>query len=164
MSGQDHTGNGPVNERIFPLPPMVAALFIAAGWLLNHFVPMVDRAGPAPNESRLVGGLIILCAFVIGGLALLDMRRAKTPFHPGAKANALVLSGVYKRTRNPMYLSLVLVTLGLGIATANPWLVLMAPLLLFYLQERVIKHEERYLAARFGSDYEAYRGKVRRWF
>lgn len=73
-------------------------------------------------------------------------------------------SGIYTRTRNPMYLGLTLFTLGLGIGTANPWLVLLAPLLLLYLQERVVKREEAYLTARFGAEYEAYRRRVRRWF
>ena len=103
------------------------------------------------------------CALTIAGLAFLEMRRARTTFHPGHKADALVYAGVFKRTRNPMYLSLALVTLGLGIATANPWMILAAPLLLLYLQERVVKREEAYLSARFGAEYGAYKSKVRRW-
>jgi protein-S-isoprenylcysteine O-methyltransferase Ste14 len=164
MSGQDHTGTGPVNARILPIPPVVAALFVGAGWALNQFVPIGNGAAASPFESKLAGGLIMLCAFAIGGLALVEMHRARTTFHPGGKANALVLSGVFLRTRNPMYLALTLITLGLGIATSNPWMVMMAPLLLFYLQERVVKREEAYLHARFGADYAAYRSKVRRWF
>ena len=164
MSGQDHTGPEPVNARIFPIPPAVAGLFIAAGFALNHLVPLVERSGPAPFESRIAGGAIMACALAIAGSAFLEMRKLKTTFHPGGKATALVQSGVFRRTRNPMYLSLTLLTLGLGIATANPWTILLAPLLLFYLQERVVKREEAYLALRFGAAYEAYRRQVRRWF
>jgi len=164
MSGQDHTGAGPVNARIFPIPPVVAALFAAAGWGLNLVLPLTENASKAPFESRLGGGIIIAAALAIGGLALLEMRRAKTSFHPGAQANAFVQSGVFSRTRNPMYLSLALIVFGLGIATANPWMVVMAALLMIYLQERVVKREEAYLGARFGADYEAYMKRVRRWF
>jgi protein-S-isoprenylcysteine O-methyltransferase Ste14 len=92
------------------------------------------------------------------------MRRLRTTFHPGGKATALVRSGIYTRTRNPMYLGLTLFTLALGIGTANPWLVLLAPLLLLYLQERIVKREEASLTARFAAEYEAYRRRVRRWF
>ena len=109
------------------------------------------RARRAALEARIGGGLILACAFAIAGLAFLEMRRAKTTFHPGGKANALVRGGVFERTRNPMYLALTLVTLGLGVATANPWLVLLAPALLLYLQERVVKREEAYLTERFGA-------------
>jgi protein-S-isoprenylcysteine O-methyltransferase Ste14 len=164
MSGQDHRGTEPVNARIFPLPPVVAGLFIAVGWTLNHFVPLGEAGTSVPFESRIAGALIIACALAIGFLALAEMRRVNTTYHPGGRANALASAGIYKRTRNPMYLSLTLITLGIGIETANPWMVLIAPLLLFYLQECVVKREEVYLTVRFGSDYEAYRSKVRRWF
>ena len=162
MSGQDHTGPEPVNARIFPLPPVVAGLFIAAAWVLNRLVPLLDR-GAVPAEMRIAGGAIVACALGIAVLALLEMRRMRTTFHPGHKASALARGSVYKRTRNPMYLSLAFLTAGLGIATANTWMVLLAPLLLLYLQERVVKREESYLTARFGAEYEAYRHKVRRW-
>ncbi|MFZ0571828.1 MAG: isoprenylcysteine carboxylmethyltransferase family protein [Rhodomicrobium sp.] len=164
MSGQDHGTPEPVNERIFPIPPVVAGLFIASGWLLNHFVPLQDRSGPAATESRIAGAAVVACAFAIAGLALLQMRRSRTTFHPGGRANALVQGGVFQRSRNPMYLSLTLLTLGLGILSADLWMSLLAPLLLLYLQERVVKREEAYLTQRFGAEYAAYRSKVRRWF
>ncbi len=163
MSGQDHSGAGPVNARIFPIPPVVVGLFIAAGFALNWLVPLGGNA-PAGTEARIGGGLVLACALAIAGLAFLEMRRHRTTFHPGHKAAALVTGGVFQRTRNPMYLSLTLVTLGLGVATANPWLILLAPALLLYLQERVVKREEAYLTTRFGSQYIAYQRKVRRWF
>jgi len=163
MSGKDHTGTEPVNARIFPIPPVVAGLFVAAGWALNRYLPLFERPAPVPFEARIGGAAIMACALAIAGLAFLGMRRARTTFHPGHKANALVYAGVFKRTRNPMYLSLTLATLGLGIATANPWMIVAAPLLLLYLQERVVKREEAYLSARFGAEYEGYKSKVRRW-
>jgi protein-S-isoprenylcysteine O-methyltransferase Ste14 len=162
MSGQDHGGGEPVNPRIFPIPPVVAGLFLAAGLGLNWLLPLTGLA-PVPIGARIGGGLILACAAGLAGAAFLEMRRAKTTFHPGHSANALVFGGVFLYTRNPMYLSLTLIMLGLGLSTANPWLVLAAPGLLLYLQERVVKREEAYLADRFGSDYLAYKAKVRRW-
>ncbi|MBI4723892.1 MAG: isoprenylcysteine carboxylmethyltransferase family protein [Rhodomicrobium sp.] len=164
MSGQDHTGNEPVNARIFPIPPVVALLFITAGFGLGYAVPLADSGLATPLESKIAGALIMVCAAAIALLAMREMVRSRTTFHPGGSAMALVQSGIFKRTRNPMYLSLVLITLGLGVATANAWLVLLAPLLLIYLQERVVKREEAYLSARFGEDYIAYKRQVRRWF
>jgi protein-S-isoprenylcysteine O-methyltransferase Ste14 len=163
MSSKDHNGNEPVNAPIFPKPPVVTLLFIAAGFALERFLPL-GGAAPSPIESILVGCVIIACAFAIALLGGRELARARTTIHPGGSANALVQSSVFKRSRNPLYLSLVLFTLGLGIATANPWMILLAPLLLFYLQERVVKREEAYLTRRFGPDYLAYRQKVRRWF
>jgi protein-S-isoprenylcysteine O-methyltransferase Ste14 len=163
MSGQDHTGTEPVNAPIFPKPPVVALLFIAAGWALNHFLPLGTSGKSLPPESVIIGALIMACAVAIALFAARAMIRAQTTFLPGGRASALVFAGVYKRTRNPMYLSLTFFTLGLGIATANPWMVVLAPALLLYLQERVVKREEAYLKERFGEEYADYMRKVRRW-
>jgi protein-S-isoprenylcysteine O-methyltransferase Ste14 len=163
MSGQDHTGPGPVNAPIFPIPPIVALLFIAAGWALNYFVPLGPRSASLPLESVVIGGIIMACAAAISLFALREMVRARTTFRAGEKANTLVYTGVFKRTRNPIYLSFAFFTLGLGIATVNPWMVVLAPALLLYLQERVVKREEAYLKERFGADYADYMSKVRRW-
>jgi protein-S-isoprenylcysteine O-methyltransferase Ste14 len=163
MSGQDHTGTEPVNAPIFPKPPVVALLVIAVGWALNHFVPLGPAGKSLPPESAIAGGLIMACGVAIALFAARQMIRARTTFLPGGKASALVFTGVYKRTRNPMYLSMTFFTLGLGIATVNPWMVVLAPALLLYLQERVVKREEAYLKERFGEEYTDYMRKVRRW-
>jgi protein-S-isoprenylcysteine O-methyltransferase Ste14 len=163
MSRQDHTGAEPVNAPIFPPPPVVALLFIAAGWALNQFVPLGPRDASLPIESAIIGGIIIACAVAIALFAIREMIRAGTTFRAGGQASTFVHTGVYKRTRNPMYLSLTFFTLGLGIATVNPWIVVLAPALLLYLQERVVKREEAYLKARFGAEYADYMRKVRRW-
>ncbi len=161
MSGQDHKTSEPVNARIFPLPPIVLLLFIAAGYGLKRLFPF--GLANAPIESAVAGNALMVCAFLIAVLGAREMTRARTSFHPGAKASALVASGVYRRTRNPMYLSFLFFMVGLGLALPNPWLILLAPVLLVYIQERVIKREEAYLSARFGEEYDAYRNRVRRW-
>ena len=105
----------------------------------------------------------MVAGFVIAILGALEMFRGRTTIHPGGPASALVTSGIYRHTRNPMYLSFLFFMAGLGLTFSNPWLFLLAPLLFFYVQERVIKREEGYLTARFGPEYIAYRNKVRRW-
>jgi protein-S-isoprenylcysteine O-methyltransferase Ste14 len=162
MSGQDHKDEQPVNPRIVPLPPVVLLLFIGAGFGLQRVFPF--GAGKAAIESVIAGNALMVIGFLIAVLGAVAMTRARTSFHPGAKASSLVASGIYKRTRNPMYLSFLFFMIGLGLALPNPWLILLAPILLLYMQERVIKREESYLSARFGAEYEAYRARVRRWF
>jgi protein-S-isoprenylcysteine O-methyltransferase Ste14 len=163
MSGQDHSAGEPVNARIFPIPPVVAGLFMSAGWALNWFFPLLDPAAPPPFAAQLAGRIVLSCSLAIAGLAFIQMIRARTTVHPGHNASALVRGGIYRFTRNPMYLSLTLLMLGLGFFFANPWMVLLAPALLLYFQERVVKREEAYLLARFGGGYLAYMAKVRRW-
>ncbi len=163
MSGQDHSGGEPVNARIFPIPPVVAALFLAAGWALNLFFPLLAPAAPPLFAARIAAGIVLFSSLAVAGLAFIQMIWARTTVHPGHNASALVHGGIYRFTRNPMYLSLTLLMAGLGIFLANLWMVLLAPALLLYFQERVVKREEAYLAARFGADYLAYKAKVRRW-
>ncbi len=163
MNGQDHSAGEPVNARIFPIPPVVAGLFMAAGWALNRFFPLLATAALPLFATRIAGPIVLLGSLAVAGLAFIQMIRARTTVHPGHKASALVYGGIYRFTRNPMYLSLTLLMLGLGIFLANLWMVLFAPALLLYFQERVVKREEAYLGARFGADYLGYKAKVRRW-
>ena len=162
MSGQDHKGQEPVNPRIFPLPPAVLLLFLAAGYVLQRLSPL--GSGEPPIESAIAGDALMVLAFVIAVLAAREMGRARTAIRPGKAAAALVRTGVFARSRNPIYLSFVFFIIGFGLATANPWMIILAPLLLLYVQERVIKREEDYLTQRFGPEYVEYRKKVRRWF
>jgi protein-S-isoprenylcysteine O-methyltransferase Ste14 len=106
----------------------------------------------------------MVLAFAIAVLAGREMARARTAIHPGKPAAALVRTGVFARSRNPIYLGFVFFIVGFGLATANPWMILLAPILLLYVQERIIKREERYLTQRFGPDFIDYRKRVRRWF
>ena len=161
MSGQDHKGQEPVNPRIFPLPPIVLLLFIASGYVLQQLIPM--GGGKPAIASVIAGNALMVIGFTIALLGAWEMSRAKTTFHPGGSASALVTTGIYRRTRNPMYVSFILFIVGLGLVFANLWMILLAPLLLLYVQERIIKREEGYLTQRFGPDYIDYRKKVRRW-
>jgi protein-S-isoprenylcysteine O-methyltransferase Ste14 len=162
MSGQDHKGQEPVNPRIFPLPPVVFLLFLASGYGLKRFYPL--SSGEAPIESVIAGNALMVLAFAIAVLAARELGRARTAIHPGKPAAALVRTGVFARSRNPIYLSFIFFMVGFGLASANPWLIILAPLLLLYVQQRIIKREEGYLTQRFGPDYVEYRQKVRRWF
>lgn len=162
MTRQDTVENEPVNAPIWPKPPVVALIFALAGLALGRLVPLGSNS--ASWESTLVGVAIMACAVGIVALAAREMGRARTTFIPGEQANALVTYGPFQRSRNPMYLSLVLFLAGLGVATVNPWLIALAPLLAIYLNYRVIKREEAYLQQRFGETYAQYKRKVRRWF
>ncbi len=162
MSGQDHKGQEPVNPRIVPLPPVVLLLFLGAGYGLQRFYPL--GSGEAAIESVIAGNALMVLAFAIAVLAARELARARTAIHPGGAAAALVRTGVFARSRNPIYLSFIFFMVGFGLATANPWLIILAPLLLLYVQERIIKREEGYLTQRFGPEFVDYRKKVRRWF
>ncbi len=133
------------------------ALGIALGWIwpLRLGLEAGGRAGL--GAAGVLGGL---------GLAMAAMdrfRRAGTDVPVDTPAQALVTGGVYRLSRNPIYLGMTLIYAGLAAALDSLWVAgLLAPVLLI-MRCGVIAREERYLAARFGPAYDAYRRRVRRW-
>jgi protein-S-isoprenylcysteine O-methyltransferase Ste14 len=95
--------------------------------------------------------------------ALGRFRRAGTPVETYRPTTALVTEGIYRRTRNPMYVALTLLYAGIGFAANSLWTLGFLPPLLLVMRYGVIAREERYLTRRFGTRYLDYQGSVRRW-
>ncbi len=145
------------------VPPPIVALVLALLMGLALFV------GPQPNTSSVlrlpvaVGVALMGLAFSVAGLVA--FRRAHTTVNPLQidKASSLVTSGVYRITRNPMYVGLLLVLLGWATYLAAIWS-LAGPLAFYGFMNRFqIEPEERVLNRLFGEAYQAYCGRVRRW-
>ena len=131
-------------------------------WLLANALPWLDIDFPA---REIVGGALLGFALVIGVAAVFRFRMAKTtinPLTPDA-SSALVVQGVYRLTRNPMYLAMLLVLIGWAYVVANVAALVMLPLFMGYLNRFQIEPEERALRARFGAEFDAYCRRVRRW-
>lgn len=137
-------------------------------YLVLHVVAMVavHRVLPAPRllpSTRMLGWpLMVLGVAMIVVCAGLFRRRGTTikPFH---ESTALVTDGPFRYTRNPIYLSMVVVLAGTAVALGSllPWL--LVPSFVAIIQSRFIRREEAMLGDRFGDDYVAYRRRVRRW-
>ncbi|MGF1544463.1 MAG: methyltransferase family protein [Parvularculaceae bacterium] len=110
-----------------------------------------------------LGELIVLVAiwFAIGAFGAFSEQAESA--EPGAPTRALVTAGPYKRSRNPMYLAMLLFGAGLAIATTNFWMLMTTAIAAPLLHVFAVLPEERYLEARFGADYAAYKASVRRW-
>lgn len=144
-------------------PPVVAALCVALMLALAALTPGLRLPFPGRLPlAALVGG---------GGLALAlagfrALRRAHTtvsPFSPH-KTSVLVVTGIYARSRNPMYLGLALALAGVAIALAHPAAAIGPVVFVAWITRLQIVPEERVLAERMGSAYEAYRASTPRWF
>lgn len=145
----------------FP-PPVIYAAGLVAGRLLHRRWPL-PITGPG---SWLRVALAVVC--VAAWLALFlwawaAFRRAHTTLIPNRPAAAFVTTGPYRFTRNPMYLSLVALYLGVMLLLDSYWPACLLPLVVVALQLSVIAPEERYLTAAFSTEYPAYRRRVRRW-
>jgi protein-S-isoprenylcysteine O-methyltransferase Ste14 len=113
-----------------------------------------------------LAGLLGTLGIVIAGLGSLAFRRARTTTNPmkPATASSVVTGGVYRHTRNPMYLGTAAVLLGWAAFLAVPWAFLGPVLFIAFITRFQIIPEERALAAKFGGEYTEYQERVRRWF
>ncbi|MDQ4421311.1 isoprenylcysteine carboxylmethyltransferase family protein [Sphingobium sp. DEHP117] len=140
--------------------------FVYLGFLMIGLA--ADRAiGQPLGLPPLTRGVLAIALIVPGAGLLLAasglFRRAGTDVKPWKTATALVDSGVYRFTRNPMYLGMALLYAGLGFAFASAGALLLLPVVIIVIQTQVIAREERYLETKFGDAYRAYRQRVRRW-
>jgi protein-S-isoprenylcysteine O-methyltransferase Ste14 len=145
------------------IPPPVIALIVAGGmWTVAHVPPIL----PLPTLLRVLVAAVLAAIGV--GVALsgvMAFRRARTtvnPLKPETSA-ALVASGVYSFTRNPMYLGMVLGLLAWAVYLASLWSLLGPAVFALYITRFQIVPEERVLERLFGAAFAAYKRRVRRW-
>ena len=153
----DTTGDHP---GVLIFPPLLFLICVAVG-LIAHFVcPYRFGFGWWLRGS---GIALVAAAIAFASWGRRTMQSAGTNINPGMPALAVVSSGPFAFTRNPLYLSLLVMFSGIGFAAASPaFLVLVVPFFLV-LHFGVVVREERYMDAKFGDDYRGYKGRVRRW-
>ena len=105
----------------------------------------------------------VLASFLLGGSALTGFWRSHTTLIPNRRATTLVTAGPHRITRNPMYVSLVALYLGVTLLGNSWWPAVLLPIVVLVVDRAVIAREERYLAAAFPGEYAAYCARVRRW-
>jgi protein-S-isoprenylcysteine O-methyltransferase Ste14 len=142
-------------------PPILYAVALAVAGGLHYLVPI--PALIARPLCTMIGVPLMIVGLGIGVAALVRFRADGTPFDPTAAANALATTGIYRFTRNPMYLGAILAFTGLGLWLKTSWLVALMPVLAIALHMLAIQREEAYLERRFGAAYRTYRDRVRRW-
>jgi protein-S-isoprenylcysteine O-methyltransferase Ste14 len=143
-------------------PPLAVLLLGASMWGAARWLPAAGFE--LPGRSYVALGLAA-AGLVLALVATLEFRRARTtinPLNPSA-ASALVVSGVYRYSRNPIYLGDMLILLGWAVFLANAVALLLAPLFVLYIDRFQIVPEERALERLFGDAYADYKVKVRRW-
>jgi protein-S-isoprenylcysteine O-methyltransferase Ste14 len=140
-------------------PPLLYLIPLIAGVLLNRWYPIAPLS---PLIGRIVGVLGVACGVVVFQ-AVRAFRRAETNPEPWKPTTALVTTGPYRFTRNPMYLGFTCVYIGIACWLNTAWPLIFLPIILLVMARAVIAREERYLTRKFGSDYQAYMQRVRRW-
>ena len=145
------------------LPPLVMLGFGFLMYLLNRFLPVGQFEFFGRKELSIA--LYILALLVIC-ISIFQFVRAKTSTNPIdlTKTSSLVTKGIFKYSRNPMYLGMLLILLGYGLTLGNAFNTLLAAGFVYYMNHFQIGKEEKALTEMFGKEYRNYCKATRRWF
>jgi protein-S-isoprenylcysteine O-methyltransferase Ste14 len=147
---------------VIVLPPFIFLAFLVAAIVLEAVVPL-PVLGAYALARYLSGAALAACGFILIGMGMRRFAAAGTNVPPNLPTTALVVDGIYGRTRNPLYLGTTLVYLGISVGAGSLWAIVLAIPQLWVINVGVIAREERYLERKFGDAYRAYKGRVRRW-
>lgn len=148
--------------KIIAPPPLLGLACIGLAYLARHYKPLplfMDR-GPVP--IGLGAGLCVLAAIIIF-IARRQMVAQGTHPNPYRPTQSIVVTSIYKWSRNPIYIAFLLVVLAFAFFANSVWFIVMVGLLFCLLHFGVVKREEHYLSQKFGESYRDYCRHVRRW-
>src|SRR5215467_2648469 len=144
-------------------------LFLAAlllGFVFDHMLPLpfpVARSGSVHWISAIIAGFLILTGIAVFAAGIRNFSSAATPVQGTKPTRALVTTGIHGWTRNPIYLGMFVLYIGIGAAAESPWVLVLTLPLAITIRYGVVAREEAYLERRFGDAYREYKARVRRW-
>jgi protein-S-isoprenylcysteine O-methyltransferase Ste14 len=151
------------NPGVITWPPLIAIGALVLGLVLDRIAPLgvIVRLGPV---ARIIVGVAL---FALGAWIAMRAKgafeRAGTNVEPWKPSLALATTGIYAKSRNPMYLGTAIMALGVAVGVASDWTILLLIPAAFVLHFGVVRREERYLEAKFGEDYRRYCASVPRY-
>ncbi len=147
--------------EVFVHPPTVFFSALLVGFIIRFFaggyLPIPDILGEA------IGGVLLLAALVFVISAVTAFAETGETLPPATPSHVLLTEGVYRFSRNPIYLAMVLFGVGFGFATLNVWIIATTLIAGAIFHFAVIPQEEAYLERKFGVDYREFKERTRRW-
>jgi protein-S-isoprenylcysteine O-methyltransferase Ste14 len=144
----------------FP-PPLIFVGTLLLGLALDRLMPWSLEF---TWIGRYVGGGLLIAAGLLIGLSAMGLfRKVGTDVKPWKTTSTIVADGVYRFTRNPMYLGMAMLYSGFAFALSSLGAFFILPILILIIRTQVIAREERYLESKFGDEYRTYKARVRRW-
>lgn len=141
-------------------PPLLGLVHIVIAVVLARLIPL---PWVAPPFLQTLGFLLVIVGFLLGIGAAMAFRRARTTMNDQGSTARLVTFGIYRFTRNPIYLGFLFMLIGIPLNAGSYWGLLLTPFMIFMFDKFVIIPEEKYLFKRFGEEYSTYQSRVRRW-
>jgi len=143
------------------LPPVWLAAFIALAWVQSTYYPVGLNFGPV--WADLLGGLLVGGGVLLALMAVMEFYRHKTTIIPRRDSSHFVQSGIYKRSRNPIYLGDAMILAGLILRWDAVLSLPLIPIFVWVIEKRFIIGEENHLRLTYRAQYAAYLNRVRRW-
>ncbi len=141
-------------------PPLIFLAGLGVGFGVEALLP----GSSVPDAlGWILGGALLLAGIVLLFLFEREFQRKKTAANPWRPTTAIASDGPYRFTRNPAYVGMALVYVGIALCSQALWVLLPLPVVLAIIDRGVIAREERYLERKFGQEYLDYKGRVRRW-
>jgi protein-S-isoprenylcysteine O-methyltransferase Ste14 len=156
MNANDHAD-------VAVMPPLLFIGALIGGALLSYLMPIGPGLGSANGLALAVGFTFVALGFALVTLSFRNFQRAGTSVVPSEPTTALVRTGPYRFTRNPIYIGFVLAYFGFAIVLTSMWVLLLLIPVLAILQRGVVLREEAYLERKFGEAYRKYQARVPRW-
>jgi protein-S-isoprenylcysteine O-methyltransferase Ste14 len=148
------------HARVKIHPPILMLIHIIIALLLGKVISLPVNVSSVVRDVGL--GLAGL-GFLIGILSFNEFRKARTTLDPHGSVKNIVSSGVYRFTRNPIYLGMVCMLIGFPLAFGYVWGIPLVGAFIPLMNKLVIEHEEAYLEKKFGETYTSFKSRVRRW-
>lgn len=148
---------------VIAFPPLIFASTLGAAWALGLLIPVPILPDRLSSTALVLGLPVCAVAAAIALSGILTFKRAGTNVEPHKPSLVLVENGPYRFTRNPMYLGLILMMLGLSLIFSLDWGLPLTLALWVVLHRGVVLREEAHLAEKFGTPYRVYLGRTRRW-
>jgi protein-S-isoprenylcysteine O-methyltransferase Ste14 len=142
------------------LPPLLYGIALAVGFVVQWIAP---RPIMASNARYWIGGILLALGVFLAMRGRRVMERAGTNVNPTLPSTALVATGPFRFSRNPLYVALTLMYVGLSLLANALWVLLLIAPVMVLMHYGVVRREERYLEAKFGEAYRDYRSHVRRY-
>lgn len=161
MTAPAAPSSSPDTPGVIAPPPVLFGIFFGVAFLLNCLHPL-----PIPLSKRAISlpcVILLNASWPLAIWASFTMHYAGTRINPLRPVTALVTSGPFRFSRNPLSVSLVLLYLGLAFQINSLWPLFLFPVLLIFNHYGITLREERYLESKFGDTYRQYRTTVRRW-
>jgi len=145
-------------------PPLLFLACLALGFALDRLLPLpLTFADRLPWSVGTAGGGLVAVGLAIVAAGIRNFLHADTPVPSNQPVRALVTTGIHGWSRNPIYVGMLFLYAGIGMAARSPWVLILAVPVVVILRYVVVAREEAYLERRFGDAYRDYQARVRRW-